>query len=114
MPANNRQPATLTRSLSFRYDVLAAADVRAEALRTDRSTFINGVLEHMLGIFAHPELVGRNVAFVEDHEQAWAGRARELERLALKERAAKRDHQVVVRAGATPVGGIVKRPARGR
>jgi hypothetical protein len=115
MPANHRLPATLTRSLSFRYDLLAALDAKAAAMRVDRSSLVNGVLEHMLGLAPHPELVGRSVAFVPDRARAWEEDARRLEREALKDRATKRNHRAAVRAEkATPSGGgeLVRRPGR--
>jgi hypothetical protein len=71
MPKNNRKSTTATRSLSFRFDVLAALDLKVALLRSERSTYVNGVFEHLLGIMAHPEYVGRNVPFVEDVNREW-------------------------------------------
>ena len=68
MGKNGKQPTTVTRSISFRFDTLAAMDLRIEQLRTDRSAFTNGVMEHVLGILRHPELVGRTTPFVADVE----------------------------------------------
>jgi hypothetical protein len=72
VPRNNRKPTTVTRSISFRYDVLAALDERVETLRSDRSAILNGVLEHVLGIMPHPEIVGPNMGYAPDNEKPWA------------------------------------------
>lgn len=113
MGYNKRLPATVTRSLSFRFDLLAALDERVVALRSDRSTVVNGILEHMLGIAPHPELVGRNVPFVADRDRTWADRATELEKAALAELAQKREHREQARASTKPPNdGLVRRVPR--
>ena len=91
MPRNNRQPTTVTRSISFRFDVIAAVDERVVELRSDRSAFINGVMEHVLGIFPHPELVGTGMSFQRDTKKPWAEVAQGMEREAKR-------------------GGLVRRP----
>lgn len=115
MPKNNRLPATLTRSISWRFDVLAALDQRAEELRTDRSTFVNGVMEHMLGLYPHPEFVGRDVPFAYAAKAPPAERVRELEQEANRDRETKRLRKASkAEAAVTPVaaGGLVRRPGR--
>ena len=39
-------------------DVREALDLRVTQERTDRSSFVNDVMEHVLGIKAHPEING--------------------------------------------------------
>ncbi len=80
MGANGRIPTTVTRSISFRFDTLAALDAKVRELRGDRSAFVNGVMEHVLGIMAHPEMVGRTMPFVEDRKREWERVARKIER----------------------------------
>jgi len=63
MPRNHRKKTTVTRSISFRDDVFAALETQIAQCRSDRSKFINGVLEHVMGFMPHPELLGRNAAF---------------------------------------------------
>lgn len=58
MGNNHRPVTTVTRSLSFRMDVREALDLRVTQERTDRSSFVNDVMEHVLGIKAHPEING--------------------------------------------------------
>ena len=98
MPKNNRKNATVTRSISWRSDLLAAIDTRAEALRVDRSSFINGVLEHMLGLYPRPELVGRTVPFVNGDAAQWAVLAKDLELEGRLSRETKRKHKAAVAA----------------
>jgi hypothetical protein len=99
MGKNNRLPSTVTRSLSFRFDVLAAIDAKVGKVRSDRSSVINGIMEHVLGIMAHPELVGRNVPFVEDVDREWEKTAKELEREKRKESGIAKPGQLVKRPG---------------
>lgn len=114
MPKNNRQPATLTRSISWRFDLLAAIDTKVAELRTDRSTYVSGVLEHVLGLYPHPELMGRNAPFQKDKAEEWAPLAKELEKEANKDRETKRVHKAAKAAGSVQAGGLVKRPAAHR
>lgn len=114
MPKNNRKPATVTRSISWRFDLLAAIDTKALALRVDRSSYINGVLEHMLGIYPRPDLVGRTTPFVSGDKAQWAALAGELELEGNHGRETKRKHKAAVTAalkGVKPTekGGLVKR-----
>lgn len=114
MPKNNRQPATLTRSISWRFDLLAAIDTKVEELRTDRSTYVSGVLEHVLGLYPHPELMGRNAPFHKDKAEGWAPLAKELEKEANRDRETKRAHKAAKSSPAAAVGqpgGLVRRPA---
>lgn len=111
MPKNNRQPATVTRSISWRFDLLAAIDTKVGELRTDRSTYINGVLEHVLGLYPHPELMGRTAPFRKDKANDWAPLAKELEKEANKGRETKRLHKAAKSAAVVGLpGGLVKRP----
>lgn len=113
MPKNNRLPATITRSISWRFDLLAAIDQRVEELRSDRSTFINGVLEHMLGLYPHPEFVGRDVPFEYAKAPPDESRVAELEREANRDRETKRLRKASKAAGGpTQAGGLVRRPGR--
>jgi hypothetical protein len=112
MPKNNRQPATVTRSISWRFDLLAAIDTKVQELRTDRSTYINGVLEHVLGLYPHPELMGGNAPFRKDKAEEWAPLAAELEKEANRDRETKRVHKAAKSSAvAGQPGGLVKRPA---
>lgn len=82
MGNNHKEASTVTRSISFKCDTIAATDERVGALRTDRSSFVNDVLEHVLGIFPHPECVGNHVPFIQDIKQGWKEQALAFERAA--------------------------------
>ena len=66
MGKNHRKQNTITSSVSFQKDVLAAINARVQTERTDRSAYLNACMEHILGIKAHPEFIGRSIAFVAD------------------------------------------------
>ena len=117
MPKNNRRPSTVTRSISWRFDLLAAIDTKAEALRVDRSSYINGVLEHMLGLYPRPEMVGRNIPFVDGDKGQWAALAKDLELEGNQGREIKRKHKAAVTAALKKIkptrrGRLVKRRVR--
>jgi hypothetical protein len=108
MGANGKLPGTVTRSINWRFDTLAALDLRVKKMRTNRSLFTNGVMEHVMGIMAHPELVGRNIPFVEDVDRKWEADAARLER----EETAR-----LTRVGRKPkhggTSGLIRRPVTG-
>ena len=112
MPKNNRLPATITRSLSLRFDVLAALDQRVEELRSDRSSFVNAVLEHVLGLHSHPEVFRSPTPFTPDTARHWDARVADLEREANRDRETKRvrkAERAVAPSKAPLSGGIVRR-----
>lgn len=113
MPRNHRLPATITCSISWRFDVLAAIDTRCAELFLDRSTLVSGALEHLLGLRPHPDIVGRRIAFVADVDKPWLKLAQEYERKANQDRETKRKHRARGREQerAERPGGLVRRPA---
>jgi hypothetical protein len=56
MPNNHRPLTSITRSISFDQEVFSKMEIRREALRLDRSTYIRFVLEEELGIVKRPLL----------------------------------------------------------
>lgn len=56
MGYNKKPKSTVTRTVSLRMDVAEKLEQTWKAERTDRSSFVNDVLEDILGIKAHPEI----------------------------------------------------------
>lgn len=56
MGYNKKPRSTVTRTVSLRMDVSDLLEKAWQAERTDRSSFVNDVLEDILGIKEHPEL----------------------------------------------------------
>ena len=56
MGYNKKPKSTVTRTVSLRMDVAEKLEQVWQAERTDRSSFVNDVLEDILGIKTHPEI----------------------------------------------------------
>lgn len=56
MGHNKKPKSTVTRTVSLRMDVAEKLEQAWKAERTDRSSFVNDVLEDILGIKTHPEI----------------------------------------------------------
>lgn len=56
MGYNKKPRSTVTRTVSLRMDVSDLLEKAWQAERTDRSSFVNDVLEDILGIKEHPEI----------------------------------------------------------
>jgi hypothetical protein len=105
MGYNQRKKTGLSTSINFRFDVLAAIDYQVDTLKKaeNRSAWLNGMAEHLLGIRDRPDIVGRDFPFREAKEQPWL---KDVVTIKAKTTQGKR-------TGPTPKGGLVKRPKRG-
>ena len=56
MGYNKKPRSTVTRTVSLRMAVAEKLEQAWKAERTDRSSFVNDVLEDILGIKTHPEI----------------------------------------------------------
>lgn len=73
--SNKSVSNTITRSLSFTPEVLAALDAHVEKHRSDRSTVNNAVLAHVLGLRQCPAIFRDPVPFRPDLVKAWGAGA---------------------------------------
>lgn len=108
MGKNNRPRTTASTSISWQKNVLLAIDWHIKQLgHSDRSTYINGVMEHLYGIREHPELLGRDYPFTRAVAKPWEDEDMRGILLKAAEKSAKNGYEVFVEKGTTS---LVRRP----